>query len=91
MLRLLARPATGSVAAAVQRTRPVAIVSLHPLTGCVAVQARDRVAAGTPVLGVVTDLVQRHGCGTTRGWTGWCCLLLRSTRTATCRRSSWLG
>lgn len=60
LLRLLTLRVTDPVVAAVQRTRPVAIVSLHPLTGRAAVRARDRVAPGAPVLGVVTDLVQRH-------------------------------
>jgi 1,2-diacylglycerol 3-beta-galactosyltransferase len=56
LLRLADRPATAAVLA----HRPAAIVSFHPLTGMAAVAARDRGAAGVPVMTVVTDLARMH-------------------------------
>jgi 1,2-diacylglycerol 3-beta-galactosyltransferase len=58
--RLLRRVAAGPIAAAVVAHRPAVIVSLHPMTGAAAVAARGRVAAGTPVVSVVTDLTAPH-------------------------------
>src|SRR6202023_2744927 len=56
LLRLADRPA----AEAARAHRPAAIVSFHPLTGTAAVAARDRSAAGIPVVTVVTDLARTH-------------------------------
>lgn len=57
VLLLAKRP----VIEAAERTRPAAIVALHPLTVRAAVAARDRAVPGTPVMTVVTDLINPHG------------------------------
>ncbi|HEX3782408.1 MAG TPA: glycosyltransferase [Pseudonocardiaceae bacterium] len=56
LLALANRPVAEAVAAG----RPAAIVNLHPLTGSAAVKARERGCRETPVLTVVTDLVNPH-------------------------------
>lgn len=56
LLTLAHRP----VAEAIAAQRPVAIVNLHPLTGSAAVRAREKGCRDTPVLTVVTDLVNPH-------------------------------
>jgi 1,2-diacylglycerol 3-beta-galactosyltransferase len=56
LLTLAHRPVADAVAA----QRPAAIVNLHPLTGSAAVRARERGCRETPVLTVVTDLVNPH-------------------------------
>jgi 1,2-diacylglycerol 3-beta-galactosyltransferase len=56
LLTLAHRPVADAVAA----QRPVAIVNLHPLTGSAAVRARERACRETPLLTVVTDLVNPH-------------------------------
>jgi 1,2-diacylglycerol 3-beta-galactosyltransferase len=56
LLRRAGRPAAG----AAQAHRPAGIVSFHPLTGALAVAARDRGAPGVPVVTVVTDLARVH-------------------------------
>jgi len=58
--RTLLRLAHGPAAVAAAACRPAAIVSFHPLTGTAAVAARDRDAAGAPVVTVVTDLARMH-------------------------------
>ena len=45
---------------AVERMRPAAIVSLHPLTVRAAVAARDHAGLDIPVMTVVTDLINPH-------------------------------
>lgn len=56
LLSLANRP----VADAVARHQPAAIVSFHPLTGAAAARARARGARETPVVTVVTDLINVH-------------------------------
>jgi 1,2-diacylglycerol 3-beta-galactosyltransferase len=56
LLRLANRP----VIEAVERVRPAAIVSLHPLTVRAAVAARDHAGSHIPVMTVVTDLINPH-------------------------------
>jgi 1,2-diacylglycerol 3-beta-galactosyltransferase len=56
LLRLANRP----VIEAVERVRPAAIVSLHPLTVRAAVAARDHAGPDIPVMTVVTDLSNPH-------------------------------
>jgi 1,2-diacylglycerol 3-beta-galactosyltransferase len=63
LLRRAWRPVTGAALA----LRPAAIVSFHPLTGAVAVAARDRSAPGVPVVTVVTDLGRVHAAWRHRG------------------------
>ncbi len=52
--------AVGPVGAAIARSRPVAVVSCHPLTGAAAIRARAALGSYVPVLTVVTDLVTLH-------------------------------
>jgi 1,2-diacylglycerol 3-beta-galactosyltransferase len=56
LLLLANRP----VIEAVERVRPAAIVSLHPLTVRAAVAARDHAGPDIPVMTVVTDLINPH-------------------------------
>ena len=58
--RTLLRLADRTAADAAKAHPPAAIVSFHPLTGTVAVAARDRAAPGAPAMTVVTDLVSLH-------------------------------
>lgn len=58
--RALMPPVYDGVARAVAAWRPAVIVNFHPLTADPAVRARDRGAAGLPVITVVTDLVTAH-------------------------------
>jgi 1,2-diacylglycerol 3-beta-galactosyltransferase len=58
--RTLMPPVYDGVARAVAAGRPAVIVNFHPLTADPAVRARDRGAAGLPVITVVTDLVTAH-------------------------------
>jgi 1,2-diacylglycerol 3-beta-galactosyltransferase len=58
--RTLLAPAYGSVARAVAAHRPAVIVAFHPMTAGPAVRARDRGAAGVPVITVITDLITTH-------------------------------
>jgi 1,2-diacylglycerol 3-beta-galactosyltransferase len=60
LARTLLRLAHGPAADAAAACRPAGIVSFHPLTGTAAVAARDRGAAGAPVVTVVTDLARMH-------------------------------
>ena len=60
LARTLLRLAHGPAADAARARRPAGIVSFHPLTGTAAVAARDRGAAGAPVVTVVTDLARMH-------------------------------
>ncbi|HEX3924318.1 MAG TPA: glycosyltransferase [Streptosporangiaceae bacterium] len=60
LARTLLRLAHGPAADAARAHRPAGIVSFHPLTGTAAVAARDRGAAGAPVVTVVTDLARMH-------------------------------
>jgi 1,2-diacylglycerol 3-beta-galactosyltransferase len=56
LLLLVNRP----VIEAVERVRPAAIVSLHPLTVLAAVAACDHAGPGISVMTVVTDLINPH-------------------------------
>jgi 1,2-diacylglycerol 3-beta-galactosyltransferase len=58
--RTLLRHADRPVARAARMYQPTGIVSFHPLTGTIAVAARNRDAPGVPVVTVVTDLARVH-------------------------------
>jgi 1,2-diacylglycerol 3-beta-galactosyltransferase len=58
--RTLLRHADRPVARAARMYQPAGIVSFHPLTGMIAVAARNRDAPGVPVATVVTDLARVH-------------------------------
>lgn len=58
--RAVGRLARRAAVAAITASRPALIVSCHPLTGHVAIQARDAAAPAASVITTITDLGRAH-------------------------------